>query len=82
MDVTDYPRCATCRHWQVAEPGFRRSHPDHGYCAGVGAHTSELPEPPTRPAFTTDLEQYSSALYTLPTFGCVLHETKGTKEAP
>ena len=61
LPTLEQPRCATCRHWDNATP------PWPARCNRAG-YMGSTPEP--EPMELSD----PGGLYTLPTFGCVLHE--------
>jgi len=59
-------RCATCKWWGelIYSPPWQKPPYEHRLCGLV----------------KSDPYESNSAVYTLATFGCVLHEPKGTNE--
>lgn len=72
--TTDYPRCATCKHWRRTWPDEPDADPVEGWgwCDAVqlGLHTAFA-----APIFVYPVEKMTRVA-TASDFGCVLHEPK------
>ena len=68
--MSDYPKCKTCKHWEQAEW-------DDGNCTALTHGSAINCNNPNDATLLLVAEGHSQdewgGLYTLPTFGCVLH---------
>lgn len=69
------PLCGTCRHWLVRHAPTSRG---YGECQRVQHLGEDEYNSAIEPIWTGDIEGCVATVYTLPTFGCVLHEPAGT----
>lgn len=71
--MDDYPRCETCRHWEL--PEHRSPGEMWGWCQRANSSGGQ-PHDPGTSAWAKDWEQYQAVLVTLPAFGCIQHELR------
>lgn len=74
-------RCESCKHWGSVDRGAYRDellgYGDQKRCGRI-VDASDIgdDELSNEPAYTKDGEDYYSAIFTRPNFGCVLWEAK------
>lgn len=89
IDLKDFPRCKTCKHWDKMKDGEYGSLPETGACTAARKiwDVTEWAQPDEevlqlRPehagllCMVVDGSHYKAEFITMPDFGCVQHAPK------